>query len=116
MTETNNCTERGIGRSKIRYKTIRGIRAQRGDERAGADAVGLERPIWSGPGLVDYGLNHSGGNGRNASWQTPLKIPHRLWDGYGNSVQLPIFVSRVNLLREKEMRRKTEAKGKVKND
>ncbi len=30
MPQTNNCTERGIGRSKIRYKTIRGYKSREG--------------------------------------------------------------------------------------
>ena len=44
MPQTNNCTEQAIGRSKIRYKTVRGYKERAGnDERAGTHTVGVER-------------------------------------------------------------------------
>ena len=41
---TNNATERAIGRSKIRYKTVRGVQKRIGNvERVWSDAAGVER-------------------------------------------------------------------------
>ena len=51
LPQTNNCTERVIGRSKIRYKTIRGYKSVEGM----LNGLGLTQWIWSG----DDGLSLS---------------------------------------------------------
>ena len=44
MPQTNNCTERAIGRSKIRYKTVRGYKSIDGM----MNGLGLTQWVWSG--------------------------------------------------------------------
>ena len=51
MPQTNNCTERTIGRSKIRYKTVRGYKSKEGMMNGLAlTQWGVERSGRSGPG------------------------------------------------------------------
>ena len=45
MPQTNNCTERAIGRSKIRYKSMKGI----------MNGLGLTQWVWSGEEGLDLG-------------------------------------------------------------
>ena len=52
LPETNNCTERVIGRSKVRYKTIRGYKSVDGM----LNGLWLTQWVWSG----DDGLSLSG--------------------------------------------------------
>ena len=51
MPQTNNCTERAIGRSKIRYKTIRGYKSMKGI----MNGLGLTQWVWSGEEGLDLG-------------------------------------------------------------
>ena len=51
MPQTNNCTERAIGRSKIRYKTIRGYKSMKGM----MNGLGLTQWVWSGEEGLDLG-------------------------------------------------------------
>ena len=44
MPQTNNCTERTIGRSKIRYRTVRGYKSEEGM----MNGLGLTQWVWSG--------------------------------------------------------------------
>ena len=44
MPQTNNCSERAIGRSKIRYKTVRGYKSEEGM----MNGMGLTQWVWSG--------------------------------------------------------------------
>ena len=48
---TNNCTERGIGRSKIRYKTVRGYKSAAGMMHG----LGLTQWAWCGEDGLDLG-------------------------------------------------------------
>ena len=48
---TNNCTERAIGRSKIRYKTVRGYKSESGM----MNGLGLTQWAWSGRYGLDAG-------------------------------------------------------------
>lgn len=49
MPQTNNCTERTIGRSKIRYKTVRGYKSEEGM----MNGLGLTQWVWSGREELD---------------------------------------------------------------
>ena len=49
MPQTNNCTEQGIGRSKIRYKTVRGYESEDGM----MNGLGLTQWVWSGQDGLD---------------------------------------------------------------
>ena len=49
MPQTNNCTERAIGRSKIRYKTVRGYKSMEGM----MNGLGLTQWVWSGEEGLD---------------------------------------------------------------
>ena len=49
LPETNNCTERVIGRSKIRYKTVRGYKSVSGM----MNGLGLTQWVWSGEDGLD---------------------------------------------------------------
>ena len=49
MPQTNNCTERTIGRSKIRYKTVRGYKSMEGM----MNGLGLTQWVWSGQEELD---------------------------------------------------------------
>ena len=74
--------ERAIGRSKIRYKTVRGYKSRRYDELAKADTVGME---WRGRavgGRVGERIARHNRTCENTHSQTLFKIPHRSWDGY----------------------------------
>ncbi len=51
MPQTNNCTERTIGRSKIRYKTTRGYKSEAGM----MNGLGLTQWAWSGQEGLDLG-------------------------------------------------------------
>ena len=51
MPQTNNCTERTIGRSKIRYRTVRGYKSEEGM----MNGLGLTQWIWSGQEGLDLG-------------------------------------------------------------
>ena len=51
MPQTNNCTERTIGRSKIRYKTVRGYKSKEGM----MNGLGLTQWVWSGQEGLDLG-------------------------------------------------------------
>ena len=51
MPQTNNCTERTIGRSKIRYKTVRGYKSMEGM----MNGLGLTQWVWSGREGLDLG-------------------------------------------------------------
>ena len=51
MPQTNNCTERTIGRSKIRYKTLRGYKSTEGM----LNGLGLTQWVWSGEEGLDLG-------------------------------------------------------------
>ncbi len=51
MPQTNNCTERAIGRSKIRYKTARGYKSEEGM----MNGPGLTQWVWSGGDGLDLG-------------------------------------------------------------
>ena len=59
MPQTNNCTERTIGRSKacaglrsgIRYRTVRGYRSEEGM----MNGLGLTQWVWSGADGLDLG-------------------------------------------------------------
>ena len=51
MPQTNNCTERTIGRSKIRYKTTRGYKSEAGM----MNGLGLTQWVWSGQEGLDLG-------------------------------------------------------------
>ena len=51
MPQTNNCTERAIGRSKIRYKTVRGYKSIDGM----MNGLGLTQWAWSGEEELDIG-------------------------------------------------------------
>ncbi len=51
MPQTNNCTERTIGRSKVRYKTVRGYKSEDGM----MNAMGLTQWVWSGQEGLDPG-------------------------------------------------------------
>ena len=51
MPQTNNCTERTIGRSKIRYKTVRGYKSEDGM----MNGLGLTQWVWSGQEGLDLG-------------------------------------------------------------
>ena len=51
MPQTNNCTERTIGRSKIRYKTVRGYKSEEGM----MNGLGLTQWVWSGEEGLDLG-------------------------------------------------------------
>ena len=44
LPETNNCTERVIGRSKVRYKTVRGYKSVDGM----LNGLWLTQWVWSG--------------------------------------------------------------------
>ena len=49
MPQTNNCTERTIGRSKIRYKTVRGYKSKEGM----MNGLALTQWVWSGQEGLD---------------------------------------------------------------
>ena len=49
MPQTNNCTERTIGRSKIRYKTVRGYKSTDGM----MNGLALTQWVWSGQDGLD---------------------------------------------------------------
>ena len=49
MPQTNNCTERTIGRSKIRYRTVRGYKSEEGM----MNGLGLTQWVWSGEDGLD---------------------------------------------------------------
>ena len=49
MPQTNNCTERTIGRSKIRYRTVRGYKSEDGM----MNGLGLTQWVWSGRERLD---------------------------------------------------------------
>lgn len=51
MPQTNNCTERAIGRSKVRYKTVRGYKSADGM----MNGLGLTQWVWSGEEGLDLG-------------------------------------------------------------
>ena len=51
MPQTNNCTERTIGRSKIRYKTVRGYKSEEGL----MNGLGLTQWVWSGEDVLHLG-------------------------------------------------------------
>ena len=51
MPQTNNCTERAIGRSKVRYKTVRGYKSEEGM----MNGLGLTQWVWSGEDGLDLG-------------------------------------------------------------
>lgn len=51
MPQTNNCTERTIGRSKIRYRTVRGYKSEEGM----MNGLGLTQWVWSGMDELDLG-------------------------------------------------------------
>ena len=51
IPQTNNCTERTIGRSKIRYKTVRGYKSEDGM----MNGLGLTQWVWSGQEGLDLG-------------------------------------------------------------
>ena len=51
MPQTNNCTERAIGRSKVRYKTVRGYKSVDGM----MNGLGLTQWVWSGEDGLDLG-------------------------------------------------------------
>ena len=51
MPQTNNCTERTIGRSKIRYKTVRGYKSEEGM----MNGLRLTQWVWSGRDGLDLG-------------------------------------------------------------
>ena len=51
MPQTNNCTERAIGRSKIRYKTVRGYKSIGGM----MNGLGLTQWVWSGKEGLNLG-------------------------------------------------------------
>lgn len=51
LPETNNCTERVIGRSKIRYKTVRGYKSIEGM----MNGLGLTQWVWSGEDGLSVG-------------------------------------------------------------
>ena len=51
MPQTNNCTERTIGRSKIRYKTVRGYKSMEGM----MNGLGLTQWVWGGQEGLDLG-------------------------------------------------------------
>ena len=51
MPQTNNCTERAIGRSKIRYRTVRGYKSDDGM----MNGMGLTQWVWSGQEDLDLG-------------------------------------------------------------
>ena len=51
MPQTNNCTERTIGRSKIRYRTVRGYKSVDGM----MNGLGLTQWVWSGEEGLDLG-------------------------------------------------------------
>ncbi len=50
MPQTNNCTERSIGRGKIRYKTVRGYKSIKGM----MNGLGLTQWLWSGREGLDF--------------------------------------------------------------
>ena len=52
MPQTNNCTERAIGRSKVRYKTVRGYNSVDGM----MNGLGLTQWVWSGEEGLDLGV------------------------------------------------------------
>ncbi len=49
MPQTNNCTERTIGRSKVRYRTVRGYKSEKGM----MNGLGLTQWVWSGQEGLD---------------------------------------------------------------
>ena len=51
MPQTNNCTEQTIGRSKIRYRTVRGYKSEEGM----MNGLGLTQWVWSGRDGLDLG-------------------------------------------------------------
>ena len=51
MPQTNNCTERAIGRNKIRYKTVRGYKSIGGM----MNGLGLTQWVWSGKEGLNLG-------------------------------------------------------------
>ena len=51
MPQTNNCTEQTIGRSKIRYRTVRGYKSKEGM----MNGLGLTQWAWSGRDGLDLG-------------------------------------------------------------
>ncbi len=51
MPQTNNCTERTIARSKIRYKTVRGYKSMEGM----MNGLGLTQWVWSGQEGLELG-------------------------------------------------------------
>ena len=51
MPQTNNCTEQTIGRSKVRYKTVRGYKSEAGM----MNGLGLTQWVWSGQDGLDLG-------------------------------------------------------------
>ena len=51
MPQTNNCTERAIGRSKVRYKTVRGYKSEDGM----MNGLRLTQWVWSGEEGLDLG-------------------------------------------------------------
>ncbi len=51
MPQTNNCTERTIGRSKVRYKTVRGYKSVDGM----MNGLRLTQWVWSGENGLDLG-------------------------------------------------------------
>ena len=51
MPQTNNCTEQTIGRSKIRYKTVRGYKSEEGM----MNGLRLTQWVWSGLHRLDLG-------------------------------------------------------------
>ncbi len=51
MPQPNNCAERAIGGSKIRYKTVRGYKSIEGM----VTGLGLTQWVWSGEEGLDTG-------------------------------------------------------------
>ncbi len=49
IPQTNNCTERTIGRSKVRYRTVRGYKSEKGI----MNGLGLTQWVWSGQEGLD---------------------------------------------------------------
>ena len=51
MSQTNNCTERTIGRSKVRYRTVKGYKSEEGM----VNGLGLTQWVWSGADGLNLG-------------------------------------------------------------
>jgi len=91
---TNNASERSIGRSKVRYKSMRGHKSMEGM----SNAIALTQWLYDGEDEHDLAKEPKRWR-RELVFERPSeqvsKFAHRLWDSYRTRADLPEVLERV---------------------